>query len=66
MKKIILPLLLVILGLVCEHTNAASEKNTAPAAPLKLWYDTPATKWVEALPVGNGRLGAMVFGGAPQ
>lgn len=30
-------------------------------APL-LWYKQPAAKWVEALPVGNGRLGAMVFG----
>lgn len=30
---------------------------------LKLWYDEPAVQWVEALPVGNGRLGAMVFGG---
>ncbi len=29
---------------------------------LKLWYDAPATKWEEALPLGNGRLGAMVFG----
>lgn len=29
-----------------------------------LWYRQPAEKWVEALPVGNGRLGAMVFGGA--
>ncbi len=29
---------------------------------LKLWYNKPAEKWVEALPVGNGRLGAMVFG----
>ncbi len=28
-----------------------------------LWYDEPAEKWVEALPLGNGRLGAMVFGG---
>ena len=27
-----------------------------------LWYDAPAAKWVEALPVGNGRLGAMIFG----
>lgn len=27
-----------------------------------LWYDQPATAWEEALPVGNGRLGAMVFG----
>jgi len=29
---------------------------------LTLWYDKPAKQWVEALPVGNGRLGAMVFG----
>ena len=27
------------------------------------WYDSPATAWLEALPIGNGRLGAMVFGG---
>ena len=33
---------------------------------LKLWYDEPATQWVEALPVGNGRLGGMVFGGIGQ
>ena len=29
---------------------------------LKLWYSHPARQWVEALPLGNGRLGAMVFG----
>jgi alpha-L-fucosidase 2 len=29
---------------------------------LKLWYDRPAADWNEALPLGNGRLGAMVFG----
>jgi len=29
---------------------------------LKLWYDKPAGVWTEALPLGNGRLGAMVFG----
>src|SRR4051812_38096972 len=28
-----------------------------------LWYGEPARRWVEALPLGNGRLGAMVFGG---
>jgi alpha-L-fucosidase 2 len=33
-------------------------------APLRLWYTKPAAAWVEALPIGNGRLGAMVFGGA--
>jgi len=30
---------------------------------LKLWYTQPASQWVDALPIGNGRLGAMVFGG---
>jgi len=29
---------------------------------LALWYERPAAQWVEALPVGNGRLGAMVYG----
>ena len=30
---------------------------------LKLWYEQPAKLWEEALPIGNGHLGAMVFGG---
>ena len=32
----------------------------------KLWYRQPAVKWEEALPIGNGRLGAMVFGGVQE
>ena len=35
----------------------------APSSPLMLWYRRPAREWLEALPLGNGRLGAMVFGG---
>ena len=34
-----------------------------PAARPELWYDRPAVYWEEALPVGNGRIGAMVYGG---
>lgn len=36
------------------------------AAQNLLWYAQPAKKWVEALPLGNGRIGAMVFGGITQ
>jgi alpha-L-fucosidase 2 len=36
------------------------------AGPYVLWYARPAEEWIEALPVGNGRLGAMVFGRVPR
>jgi alpha-L-fucosidase 2 len=39
---------------------------TASASETTLWYRQPATRWLEALPVGNGRLGAMVFGGVAE
>jgi alpha-L-fucosidase 2 len=35
-------------------------------AELELWYDAPAREWTEALPIGNGRLGAMIFGGVER
>ena len=44
----------------------------AIAAPIlgaqapALWYQTPAANWSEALPIANGRLAAMVFGGVEQ
>jgi len=33
-----------------------------PQGDLVSWYHQPAGKWIEALPIGNGRLGAMIFG----
>jgi alpha-L-fucosidase 2 len=46
--------ILIVLG----SQNILAQSNS----DLKLWYDKPATIWNEALPLGNGRLGAMVFG----
>ena len=51
-----------------DYTEAAHIQplNQAPAQPLSLWYNSPATYWEEALPVGNGRLGAMIYGGVAK
>ena len=49
--------LLVMLGIARASTAEISANN-----PNLLWYDQPAEKWEQALPVGNGRLGAMIFG----
>jgi alpha-L-fucosidase 2 len=38
----------------------------SPASPLTLWYLSPAQMWEDALPVGNGRIGAMVYGGVQR
>ena len=50
--------------LVLRRSGPARYVGSAPPPEgrLSLWYRQPAHKWVEALPVGNGRLGAMVFG----
>ncbi|MBM3881828.1 MAG: glycoside hydrolase family 95 protein [Verrucomicrobia bacterium] len=38
-----------------------------PSGPLKIWFQQPATNWeTQALPIGNGRLGAMIFGGTDR
>ena len=39
---------------------------TVMAQDLKLWYSRPAEHWTDALPIGNSRMGAMVFGGVEQ
>jgi alpha-L-fucosidase 2 len=52
-------LLTILLSLVISATAAHAQNNTV----LKLWYDKPSGKvWENALPIGNGRLGAMIYG----
>ncbi|RYF47462.1 MAG: glycoside hydrolase family 95 protein, partial [Cytophagaceae bacterium] len=54
-------ILLTCAVLMCTLTSYAQTVQP-PKEPLSLWYRQPAQKWEEALPLGNGRLGAMVFG----
>ena len=51
-----------LISLVLLWLMIGSCSSNPKNADLKLWYSAPAHKWEEALPVGNGRLGAMVFG----
>jgi alpha-L-fucosidase 2 len=43
-----------------------NEAVTPAASAMRLWYAAPADRWLHALPIGNGRLGAMVFGGTER
>jgi alpha-L-fucosidase 2 len=54
---------IAIAGLMPSAAVHAGAGAIADGDALKLWYRRPATRWVEALPLGNGRLGAMVWGG---
>ena len=56
-SQIMLIFIVVIFCCSCDKKELKIKNSN-----LKLWYKQPATKWTEALPVGNGRLGAMVFG----
>ena len=42
------------------NTSIASSQDNP--SPLKIWFNKPVNTWNDALPVGNGSLGAMVFG----
>ncbi len=47
--------------------DAADERGAlSPPSSSVLWYASPAAVWEEALPVGNGQLGGMVFGGVQR
>ncbi len=56
-KQLIYTLASAVLLLLCANGSAQNKSNE-----LKLWYNKPAATWNEALPIGNGRLAAMVFG----
>ncbi len=61
---------IILIAVLLTGCNDANRRNTDPATvdDLSLWYNEPANpaKWEQALPLGNGRLGAMVFGGVEK
>lgn len=56
----------ILLWVNCFITKGQKQDNHSDViknSDLKIWLTRPATEWENALPVGNGRLGAMIFGG---
>ena len=65
MKHLLLP----TIGLLLAGQTVFSQitaNPTPPQAKWLLWYHQPAKNWNEALPLGNGHLGAMVYGTIPD
>ena len=50
------------IGLITFFLSGCTQPQVKES-PLRLWYNQPAEVWSEALPVGNGKLGAMIYGG---
>ncbi len=61
MNKLRIIVLILLLCLQFAQIQAKAEAHSRDKN-LKLWYNQPSKTWNEALPLGNGRLGAMVFG----
>src|SRR4051794_24303539 len=69
MRKLTCHLVTVSALLAGSHglLNAAEAPLSGPAAQnMVLWYRQPGTTWLQGMPLGNGMIGAMVFGGVPQ
>src|ERR1017187_9304995 len=53
--------------IACMHTIAMhAEEDQSPPYETKIWFDESATNFTSSSPMGNGRLGAMMFGGVDQ
>lgn len=63
--KSFFPILFIVLSLISCSTQVKNDKKLSKN-PMILWYDMPAEIWEEALPIGNGRLGAMIYGGVDK
>src|SRR5687768_3078473 len=74
LKRFIIQILVLgIIGSTLPKTSVGQPRRSIPSKlkdttkptsnETRLWYRQPAATWNEALPIGNGRLGAMIFGG---
>ncbi len=65
-RSIVTGMILILAGLGSDAGQETAAHAQEASGALTLWYTQPATEWPQALPIGNGRLGAMVYGGIEQ
>lgn len=53
------------IGLI-STLGSCTDRTTETYNVVELWYEQPATEWMASMPIGNGRLGAMVYGGIEE
>lgn len=64
-KHFFLALMITLIGgcsTTLDEITHESAANDTPSSDLKLWFNTPATRWDNGIPIGNGRIGAMLHG----
>ena len=66
MNRLVNYLIIIFLILILRACSTNQDGNGDKTNEQLLWYDEPAVEWTEALPLGNGTLGGMVFGGISQ
>lgn len=60
--KILLLTVISILSVSCSAVDVSDQAD----ADNMLWYDTPAASWLQSLPIGNSKMGAMIYGGTAR
>ncbi len=68
MRSLISVRCILVLWVLCFALNGllVAAQPAPTSQSMLLWYRQPATEWLQAMPLGNGMIGAMVFGGVPQ
>lgn len=62
LNQFLVSILMTTLFFSCTYSEPEKEINPS----LDLWYNQPAKAWTDALPLGNGRIGAMIYGGTEK
>ncbi|UJR24698.1 hypothetical protein I4U23_006072 [Adineta vaga] len=55
-----------LLNILIRKYDSICAKKSSPSSSLSLWYEQSASTWLEALPIGNGYMGGMIYGGYPH